>query len=96
MRSHDIGDTVKVTFMRGDSKKTVEVTLGDDAELQKQLKEQSQQQNTQQNNGLGDGYGNGSGSGSSQEDLMQEIYNYLNQNHGGSYSDGTSGSSNQG
>ena len=95
VRSHDIGDTVKVTFMRGDSKKTVEVTLGDDAELQKQLKEQSQQQNTQQNNGLGDGYGNGSGSGSSQEDLMQEIYNYLNQNHGGSYSDGTSGSSNQ-
>ena len=31
VRSHDIGDTVKVTFMRGDSKKTVEVTLGDDA-----------------------------------------------------------------
>ena len=99
VRSHDIGDTVKVTLMRGDSKKTVEVTLGDDAELQKQLKEQNQlnSQNTQQNNGLGNGYGNGNGSGNgtSQEDLMQEIYDYLNQNHGGSYSDGTSGSSNQ-
>ena len=54
-------------------------------------------QNTQQNDGLGNGYGNGNGSGNgtSQEDLMEEIYNYLNQNHGGSYSDGTSGSSSQ-
>ena len=71
------------------------MTLGDDAELQKQLKEQNQlnSQNTQQNDGLGNG--NGSGNGTSQEDLMQEIYDYLNQNHGGSYSDGTSGSSNQ-
>ena len=88
VRSHDIGDKVKVTFMRGSTKKTVEVTLGDDTALQKE-----QQQNSSSGSGSGsDGTtdinntnGDGSGNGGSQDQLLQEIYQYLQQNHGGSY-----------
>ena len=36
VRSHEIGDTVQVTVMRGNEEKTFEVTLDDDEELQKQ------------------------------------------------------------
>ncbi len=36
VRSHEIGDTVKVTVMRGTEEKTFDVTLDDDEELQKQ------------------------------------------------------------
>ena len=36
VRSHNIGDTVTVKFMRGSEEKTASVTLGSDEELQKE------------------------------------------------------------
>lgn len=69
VRSHNIGDTVTVKFMRGNEEKTASVTLGSDEELQKEQ--------AQRNSGLDDsGIGNG-GSGS-QEDAyrkyLEEMY----------------------
>jgi putative serine protease PepD len=88
VRSHDIGDKIKVTFMRGTTKKTVEVTLGDDSALQK---EQSSSNgttdiNNTNNNTNTNTNGDGSGNSDSQDQLLQEIYQYLQDNHGGSYS----------
>ncbi|MGN0076011.1 MAG: S1C family serine protease [Parafannyhessea sp.] len=87
VRSHDIGDKIKVTFMRGNTKKTVEVTLGDDSALQKEESSSSSTtdiNNTTNNNTNTNGDGS-SGSGS-QDQLLQEIYQYLQDNRGGSYS----------
>ena len=42
MRSHDIGDTVEVTVMRGDQEKSFEVTLGSDEALQEEQQEQDE------------------------------------------------------
>jgi putative serine protease PepD len=88
VRSHDIGDKIKVTFMRGTTKKTVTVTLGDDSALQK---EQSSSNgttdiNNTNNNTNTNTNGDGSGNSDSQDQLLQEIYQYLQDNHGGSYS----------
>lgn len=88
VRSHKIGETVEIKFMRGSEEMTAEVTFGDDAELQKlqqeELERQQQEQQQQQDYGLngqqqdfGDGYGT---------DPYQEIFEYLfNNHHGGSY-----------
>ena len=43
VRSHEIGDTVKVTVMRGDQQMDFDVTLDDDEELQKQQEEERNQ-----------------------------------------------------
>lgn len=85
VRSHSIGETVAVTFMRGSEEKTVNVTLGSDEELQKE-QEQQQQQNSTTN-----GYGNGTNN--QQQDYEQQLYDYLFNNRGGSYdeSDQTTG-----
>ena len=40
VRSHEIGDTVEVTVMRGDQERTFEVTLGSDEALQEQQQEE--------------------------------------------------------
>lgn len=88
VRSHNIGDTVAVTVNRDGSEQTVNVTLGNDEQLQEQ------QQQQQQNNGLGgngSGSGSGTGNGTSYQDIMNQIYEYLNNQNGqnsrgGSYS----------
>ncbi|MBE5023812.1 trypsin-like peptidase domain-containing protein [Olsenella sp. DSM 107455] len=41
VRSHEIGDTVEVTVMRGDQERTFEVTLGSDEALQEQQEEET-------------------------------------------------------
>lgn len=51
VRSHKIGETVEVAFMRGDVKMTAQVTFGDDADLQKQQQQEREEQ--QQNQGYG-------------------------------------------
>ena len=83
MRSHNIGDTVKVTVMRGNDQKEFEVTLDDDSELQKQQQEQQSQPKSNINDYLqnnGDGSGNGYGDNS---DFLEELQQYLNQRHNG-------------
>lgn len=69
VRSHNIGDTVTVKFMRGNEEKTASVTLGSDEELQK---EQAQRNSGSDDSGIGNG-----GSGS-QEDAyrkyLEEMY----------------------
>lgn len=62
VRSHEVGDTVSVTFVRDGQEQTVQVTLGSDESLQA---EQQQDQNSDTGSNLfGYGYGN-SGSGGS-------------------------------
>lgn len=53
VRSHKIGETVDITFMRGDEKMTAQVTFGDDADLQKLQKQQLEQRQQQQDQGYG-------------------------------------------
>ena len=98
VRSHAIGETVQVTFMRGSEEKTVGVTLGSDEELQKEQAEQRQRQEQMRENGLdgngghGNSYGNGGGSGddgddrgtSGREEMLRQIYEYLYNDRGGS------------
>lgn len=80
VRSHKIGETVTVTLMRGDEEKTVTVTLGSDENLQKEQSDSNSQQRQKRGS-----------DGSSDDDVMREIYDYLNNNRGGSYeSDGAS------
>ena len=91
VRSHNIGETVSVTVMRGSEELAFDVTLGSDEALQalqqQQLQEQQQQQeqylqqNPYGNGPVGDGYGN-----DGYDDILEELYEYLyNNNHGGSY-----------
>ncbi|MBP3884481.1 MAG: trypsin-like peptidase domain-containing protein [Olsenella sp.] len=85
VRSHQVGETISVTLMRGKEEKTVDVTLGSDEKLQEQLKQQSQRQNT-----LGDtpnsyGYGGNGGNGGGSQDVLNQIYERLYNNRGGSY-----------
>lgn len=76
VRSHSVGDTVDITYVRDGQTNTVSVTLGSDEELQKE-ESQSQSNSGSSSNGSSDGYGygfsypglgdlfgNGSGSGS--------------------------------
>lgn len=95
VRGHKIGETVTLTYMRGDEEKTCEVTFGDDAELQRLQAEQLQQQQDQsyglvgnggpegygdEGYGYPEGYDNG-GEGYTYEDLIEWLFN----NHGGVY-----------
>ncbi len=86
VRGHKIGETVDVTFMRGDDEQTVQVTFGDDAELQKLQADEL----NQQDEGIGfedDGYQQRDyGDGYETRDPYQEIFEYLfNNDRGGSY-----------
>ena len=98
VRSHSIGETVKVTVMRGNEQLDFDVTLGSDEALQalqqqqyeeqqqqyQQWQEQYQQQYPQ---GEGDGYGYDNGYGNpNYDDFFEELYEYLyNNSHGGVY-----------
>ena len=48
VRGHKIGETVEITYMRGEEELSSQITFGDDAELQKLQQEQLQQQQQQQ------------------------------------------------
>ncbi len=84
VRSHKIGETVEVGFVRGNEEMTAQVTFGDDAELQRLQQEQleQQQREREQNYGpMGDreyGYGDEI----SYEDILEYLFN---NNRGGSY-----------
>lgn len=86
VRGHSIGETVKVTVMRGSEELSFDVTLGSDEELQalqQQLLEEQQQQQQQQQQWQqqDEGYGN-----EGYNDIFEELYRYLYENNrGGSY-----------
>lgn len=64
VRTHNVGDTVKVTLMRGSQKMTVDVTLGSDEELQAKQKSDSSSQDSLLEQYLRQrGYDSGSGKG---------------------------------
>ena len=85
VRSHKIGETVQIKFMRGTEEQTAEVTFADDAELQKLQKEElERQQQEQQENGFGldgngfgirDDRGDGYGQDISYEDILEYLFN---------------------
>ena len=75
VRSHKIGETVTLTYMRGDEEKTCEITFGDDAELQRLQAEQLQQQQDQSYGIIGDGNGYPEGNGISYEEFMEWLFN---------------------
>ncbi|MCI6507130.1 MAG: trypsin-like peptidase domain-containing protein, partial [Olsenella sp.] len=78
VRSHSIGETVRVTVMRGNDEKTFDVTLGSDEELQRQQEEASNQPVSDINSYVnGNGSGNGSGQDNSQ--LLQQFQQWLQQ-----------------
>ena len=89
VRSHKIGETVEITFMRGNEEMKAQVTFGDDAELQKlQQKELEEQQRLQeqqlQDYGYDQQYPQGYGYGD--QITYEDILDYLfNNNRGGSY-----------
>jgi putative serine protease PepD len=88
VRSHEIGDKVKVTFVRDGKEQTVEVTLGSDEALQEEQQSQSQTQTQGTGtNGNTDSNTNGNGTGTnSEQQYLEELYNYLyNNDRGGSY-----------
>ena len=87
VRSHDIGETVPVTVMRGTEEKTFDVTLGSDEALQElqqqQLEEQQRQREQYQYSPYGDSTGDGYGSNEEYDQFFQEFFDYLyNNNHG--------------
>ncbi len=51
VRTHSIGETVAVTYVRGSEEKTVNVTLGSDEQLQKENEEKKNRQNVIRDNG---------------------------------------------
>ncbi|WP_083307265.1 S1C family serine protease [Olsenella sp. HMSC062G07] len=72
VRSHDIGDTIAVTFMRGDREQTVNVTLGSDEALQRERADAS-------------GLGPDSDSSSTTQDQdisPEDLYNLLQRMYG--------------
>ena len=88
VRSHEIGDTVKVTVMRGDQQMDFDVTLDDDEELQKQQEEERNQPKSDINdylqNNNGDGGSGNSGNGYGYDtDFLEELQEYLNQRNNG-------------
>ena len=87
VRSHEIGDTVKVTVMRGDQQMDFDVTLDDDEELQKQQEEERNQPKSDINdylqNNNGDGNGNGGNGYGYDNDFLEELQEYLNQRNNG-------------
>lgn len=87
VRSHEIGDTVKVTVMRGDQQMDFDVTLDDDEELQKQQEEERNQPKSDINdylqNNNGDGSGNSGNGYGYDNDFLEELQEYLNQRNNG-------------
>ena len=84
VRSHEIGDTVKVTVMRGDQQMDFDVTLDDDEELQKQQEEERNQPKSDINDYLQNNNGDGgSGSNGYDTDFLEELQEYLNQRNNG-------------
>ena len=77
VRSHDIGDTVTVTVVRGNDTKDLTVTLGSDEALQAQREQENSSSNSTTGNGIGlngDGTGlndNSNGNGTTQDELEQ-------------------------
>ena len=84
VRSHKIGETTTITFMRGSEKMEAEVTFSDDAELQKLQQEQLEQQQEEQGYGL-EGTPKGPGRGDGGDVSLDEIFEWLFDNRGGSY-----------
>ena len=86
VRGHKIGETVKVTVMRGDEEMTFDVTLGSDEELQRQQEEEyeQRQQQQQQEQGFQDPYGNG-GDGYGRDFGWEDLIEYFFEDRGGSY-----------
>ena len=80
VRSHSIGETVRVTVMRGNDQKTFDVTLGSDEELQRQ-QEEANSQPVSDINSYTNGNGNGSGQDNSQ--LLQQFQQWLQQQQEG-------------
>ena len=80
VRSHKIGETVEIGFVRGSEEMTAQITFGDDAELQKQQKEELERQQQEQDNGFGNGYGirddrgDGYGRDISYEDILEYLF----------------------
>jgi putative serine protease PepD len=89
VRSHKIGETVEITFVRDGKEQTAEVTFGDDAELQKQQQEKLRQQQEQQQQqwqyspygGNGYGYRDYYNDDISYQDILEYLFN----DRGGSY-----------
>ncbi len=79
VRSHNIGDTVKVTVMRGSKEMEFDVTLDDDAELQKQQEEESSQPTSNINEYLN----NNTNSNDGDSTLLQEFQQYMQQRNNG-------------
>ena len=80
VRSHNIGDTVTVTVMRGSEQKSFDVTLGSDEELQKQQEEEKSQPVSDLNsttNGTTNGYGQ------DESTIMQQFQQWLQQQQNG-------------
>ena len=98
VRSHDIGDTVTVTVVRGNETKDLTVTLGSDETLQAQR----EQENSSTTNGLNGTTENGTGlngtgtngTGTTQDELEQWIEERMQQrqNSTGSYTTGSGAS----
>ena len=79
VRSHSIGETVKVTVMRGSDEKTFDVTLGSDEELQRQ-QEEAASQPVSDLNSYNDDTTNGYGTNS---EIMQQFQQWLQQQQNG-------------
>lgn len=76
VRSHEIGETVPVTLMRGDQEVTVNVTFGSDEALQQQQQEQQEQQNQQNQNQQNQDQNT---LGDNVDDLMEQFQDWLQQ-----------------
>ena len=100
VRSHDIGDTVTVTVVRGTETKDLTVTLGSDEALQAQREQENSSSNSTTGNGTGlnrNGTGlngDGTGNGTTQDELEQWIEERMQQrqNSTGSYTTGSGAS----
>ena len=92
VRSHNIGDTVSVTVMRGSEEKTFEVTLDSDEELQKEQSTTSDINSYLNNNTNSDT----NSDTNSNTDLLEEIQQYLRQRNNGTNGNGGSGSNGYG
>ena len=94
VRSHEIGDTVKVTVMRNSEQMEFDVTLDDDEELQQQQAEEQSQPTSDINsylnnngtgsNGYGDTYGDNSGS-NGDSSILEELQQYMQQYRNNGY-----------
>ena len=102
VRSHDIGDTVTVTVVRGTETKDLTVTLGSDEALQAQREQENSSTNSTTGNGTGlngdstglNGNGTGTNGTTTQDELEQWIEQRMQQrqNSTGSYTTGSGAS----